>query len=72
MTVRANIGKLAGAIRAGQVARANVDFGPVQDFSNDMIQYSVGDWDFADSKPNAFLMTLHNWGSEKFKVVNSK
>jgi len=72
MAVRSNIGKLSGAIRTGQVAARNVDFGPPPDFTYQMTQYSVGDWDFVDTEPLAFLMNLHNWGSEEFRVIKGQ
>ena len=72
MAVRSNIGKLSGAIRAGQVAAMNIDFGPPPDFTQQLVEYSVGDWDFVDTEPSAFLMHLHNWGSEEFKVIKGQ
>jgi len=69
MAVRKNIGKIAGALRAGVKANQNTNYGPIPDFSLDLSQYSVGDWYLEDTKPKAFLMSLHKWGDRVFKVV---
>ena len=69
MAVRNNIGKIANALRAGIKANQNTNYGPVTDFSSDLIEHSVGDWYLADIKPKAFLMSLHKWGDTFYKVT---
>jgi len=72
VAVRKNIGRLRNAIEAGIRADRYMDYGPATDFSLNLIQYNVGDWDFRDPNPNSFIMGISRWGDTTKKVIREK
>ena len=70
MASRNNIGKIAKAIEAGLTAFENIDFGPEQDLNFDLIDQlaPTGDWTIEDKFKDIFVMSVHAWGSTKYKV----
>lgn len=72
MPVRIGIGSIGNAIEKGIKAESKIDYGPIRDLGiQSVINNSiVADYSVQATKPNAFIMGIHKWGSLSNKVTN--